>query len=93
MWYVRFLGNIIALDLPSCADAVGYAADYPHLQTEPEPLPDGHALFSLPNVILTPHSSWTSTKNFVRACDLVEENARRFASGEPVLNVLRSKGQ
>lgn len=45
-----------------------------HSVTDPEPLPDGHALFSLPNVVLTPHCSWTSKKNFVRACDLLEEN-------------------
>jgi hypothetical protein len=93
MSYMRSLEAVIAFYPPSCADPVGIAPDCAHLQTEPEPLPDGHALFSLPNVILTPHSSWTSTKNFVRACDLVEENARRCASGEPVLNVLRSKGQ
>ena len=25
--------------------------------TDPEPLPEGHELFNLPNVIITPHSS------------------------------------
>ena len=62
-------------------------------QTEPEPLPDGHVLFDLPNVILTPHCSWASEINFHRATDLLEQNVAKFAAGEGVLNVLRSKGQ
>jgi len=62
-------------------------------QTDPEPLPDGHVLFSLENVVLTPHCSWASEVNFHRATDLLELNSARFAAGEPVLNVLRSKAQ
>ncbi len=62
-------------------------------QTEPEPLPDGHVLFDLPNVILTPHCSWASEVNFHRATDLLEQNVARFAAGDQVLNVLRSQAQ
>lgn len=35
--------------------------------TDPEPLPDGHPLFCMPNVFLSPHCSWTSKVKWVFA--------------------------
>ncbi len=56
--------------------------------TEPEPLPDGHPLWSLRNVIITPHVAAASDVQDQRYWILVVENLRRYAAGEPLLNVV-----
>lgn len=56
--------------------------------TDPEPLPEGHALRKMPNVVLTPHQAGLSDHNRDRAYALAKENLRRFARGEPLLNVV-----
>jgi phosphoglycerate dehydrogenase-like enzyme len=53
-----------------------------------EPLPPGSPLYDLPNVILTPHTSWSSTRVMDRSVDLFCENLRLFAAGEPLRNVV-----
>lgn len=56
--------------------------------TDPEPLPPGHALWSMPNVIITPHvSSRSPLTSKIRTRTYVE-NIRRFGAGEPLLNVV-----
>jgi phosphoglycerate dehydrogenase-like enzyme len=56
--------------------------------TDPEPLPAGHALWSLPNVIITPHVAADSDQQGERYWILVAENLRRYSAGEPLLNVV-----
>src|ERR671923_191607 len=56
--------------------------------TEPEPLPPGHPLWQMPNVLVTPHASGHSPHSGRRMFDLLRENLRRFAAGEPLLNVV-----
>jgi phosphoglycerate dehydrogenase-like enzyme len=55
---------------------------------EPEPLPASHPLWSMPNVIVTPHVAWAGggESHFLKQCELVVENVGRFARGEAVLN-------
>ena len=53
-----------------------------------EPLPPSSPLYDLPNVILTPHTSWSSTRVMDRSVDLFCDNLRRYAAGEPLLNVV-----
>lgn len=53
-----------------------------------EPLPPSSPLYDLPNVILTPHTSWSSTRVVDRSVELFCENLRRFAAGERLLNVV-----
>jgi phosphoglycerate dehydrogenase-like enzyme len=53
-----------------------------------EPLPPTSTLYDLPNVILTPHTSWSSTRVLDRSVDLFCENVRRFAAGRPLVNVV-----
>jgi len=61
--------------------------------TEPEPLPDSSPLWKLENVIITPHSAGDSDGSKRRVRLLVRENVRRFALGEPLLNVVdKEKG-
>jgi phosphoglycerate dehydrogenase-like enzyme len=55
---------------------------------EPEPLPADHDLWRLPNVILTPHSSWTSHRFQNRAADLFFENLERYLAGRPLRNMI-----
>ena len=59
--------------------------------TEPEPLPADHALWKLPNVILTPHVSGQSPGTRLRMRHFFLENLGRFAAGEPLLNVVDKK--
>ena len=59
--------------------------------TRPEPLPEDSPLWDMPNVILTPHVSGTSDGTETRADDILLDNIRRFAAGEPLRNVLSYK--
>lgn len=53
-----------------------------------EPLPPSSPLYDLPNVILTPHTSWSSTRVLDRSVELFCDNLRRYAAGEPLVNVV-----
>ena len=53
--------------------------------TEPEPLPDGHPLWSLPNVLVTPHVGNTPEMAVPLLSRRITENLRRWAAGEPLL--------
>ena len=55
--------------------------------TEPEPLPADHPLWQMDNVIITPHVS-SRGGNRSRHIILLQENLRRFAAGEALLNVV-----
>ncbi len=54
--------------------------------TDPEPLPPGHPLWSLPNALITPHIAGDSPAAVVRAYTLAGDQVRRFAAGEPLIN-------
>ncbi|KAL2151724.1 hypothetical protein VTH82DRAFT_6822 [Thermothelomyces myriococcoides] len=56
--------------------------------TDPEPLPDGHPLFSAPNVFVTPHISWQTPRLFSRVVDLLEKNLENLEKGRPLINVI-----
>lgn len=59
--------------------------------TDPEPLPPDHPLWKEPRVLITPHVSGQSPGTRFRVRQLFLENVRRFASGEPLLNVVDKK--
>jgi phosphoglycerate dehydrogenase-like enzyme len=52
-----------------------------------EPLPAGHPLWSLDNVLLSPHSADHTDTWLQEAVELFLENYRRFTASEPLLNV------
>jgi phosphoglycerate dehydrogenase-like enzyme len=56
--------------------------------TDPEPLPEGHPLWAMPRVIITPHTAGSSDKSRDRLFLLVQENLRRYVAGEPMLSVV-----
>ncbi|HEV3186598.1 MAG TPA: 2-hydroxyacid dehydrogenase [Acidimicrobiales bacterium] len=59
--------------------------------TDPEPLPEGHPLFSLANVLISPHVGGRSSAMLPRMARLLREQIKRLQTGdEPVNVVLRS---
>ena len=56
---------------------------------ETEPFPEDHRLWTLPNIILTPHIAVHEAPNIpARQFGVLLDNARRFAAGEPLRNVV-----
>jgi phosphoglycerate dehydrogenase-like enzyme len=53
-----------------------------------EPLPPMSSFYDLPNVIVTPHTAWSSGRVLDRSVELFCDNLRRFSKGEPLLNVV-----
>jgi phosphoglycerate dehydrogenase-like enzyme len=59
--------------------------------TDPEPLPDGHPLWSAPGVLaITPHIAGDSKLGHQRAVDLAVRQLARWAAGEELENVVRA---
>jgi len=60
--------------------------------TEPEPLPKNHPLWHAPGLLLTPHVGGAVTEAHGRAYRVVREQLQRYAAGEPLRNVIGSRG-
>ncbi|GAB3610186.1 2-hydroxyacid dehydrogenase [Humibacter ginsengiterrae] len=56
--------------------------------TDPEPLPHGHPLFALPNVLISPHVGGASSAMLPRMARLLRRQIERMLAGEPPLNVV-----
>ena len=56
--------------------------------TDPEPLPDGHPLWSRPEVLITPHTGNTPEMALPLLSARVTENVRRYRLGEPLLGLI-----
>lgn len=55
--------------------------------TEPEPLPDGHPLYTHPRVRLSPHTSAISTHSKEEIADTFLANLQRYVAGLELANV------
>jgi phosphoglycerate dehydrogenase-like enzyme len=53
-----------------------------------EPLPAGHPFWTMPNVLLSPHTADRVEGFLIPAVDSFMENLKRFLSGMPLLNVV-----
>lgn len=53
--------------------------------TEPEPLPDGHPLWSFDNCLITPHVGNTPQAGLDLLAERVTENTRRYSTGQELL--------
>ena len=53
-----------------------------------EPLPADSELYDTPNVIVTPHTSWSSGRVLDRSIELFTDNLERFRRGEPLANLV-----
>ena len=79
--------SVLTADLVAALEAgelAGAALDV----TDPEPLPADHPLWSMTNVIITPHVAGSSDLRDERVWTFVQENLRRYVAGEPMLSVV-----
>jgi len=53
-----------------------------------EPLPPDSPFYDLPNVIVTPHTAWSSGRVLDRTIELFCENLVRYAAGQPLRNMV-----
>ncbi len=58
--------------------------------TDPEPLPEGHPLWSCPNLLLTPHVGASTPQFSPRALRTAADELRRYMNGEPLQNVVQA---
>lgn len=58
--------------------------------TDPEPLPDGHPLWTCPNLLITPHIGGSTPMFAPRAVKVAENELRRYLAGEPLHNVVQA---
>jgi phosphoglycerate dehydrogenase-like enzyme len=56
--------------------------------TDPEPLPDGHPLWSAPGVLITPHVAGGTTAMLPRMAALLRDQLERLMAGRPLRNVV-----
>ena len=53
-----------------------------------EPLPADSPLWREPNIVVTPHTSWSSGRVLDRSIELFCQNLERFRLGQPLLNLV-----
>lgn len=56
--------------------------------TDPEPLPDGHPLWSEPRALITPHSANPPEALLHGLVERVEENVGRYVEGEELVGII-----
>ncbi len=56
--------------------------------TDPEPLSPGHPLWEVPGLLITPHVAASTAVSAARSLAFVRAQAGRFASGQPLQNVI-----
>ena len=56
--------------------------------TDPEPLPQGHPLWELPNCLITPHTGNTEDMAIPLLSERITSNVRRYAAGEGLLGIV-----
>jgi phosphoglycerate dehydrogenase-like enzyme len=56
--------------------------------TDPEPLPEGHALWGLANCIITPHTADTIEMVLPLLAERIRTNVARFATGEKLVGLV-----
>ncbi len=88
-----FLINIARgahVDIDALAEAIagGKLAGAGLDVTVPEPLPEGHPILSLPNVVISPHSASHTAGVQRRSTQLLCDNIRRAVEGERVTSLV-----
>jgi phosphoglycerate dehydrogenase-like enzyme len=56
--------------------------------TDPEPLPDGHPLWSARNILITPHVSAATNKTTERRAMVFIELLKRYVAGQELYNIV-----
>jgi D-3-phosphoglycerate dehydrogenase len=78
----------VATDALVCALKAGTIAGAALDVTDPEPLPDGHELWSLENVFITPHVANPPRAARLAISERIMSNIRRYGEGQPMLGVV-----
>jgi len=81
-------GSVVDMDA-LCAELESGRLEAALDVTDPEPLPPESPLWSLPNVLVTPHVAGDSPAADQRVYELVGDQIRRHLDGQPLLNVVR----
>jgi phosphoglycerate dehydrogenase-like enzyme len=58
--------------------------------TDPEPLPEGHPLWTLENCLITPHTGGYTPNHWERLADVVAGNVDRLDDGTELVNEVRA---
>jgi D-3-phosphoglycerate dehydrogenase len=88
-WLVNVArGSLVDTDALVAALAAGAIGGAALDVTDPEPLPDGHPLWSEQRALITPHIANPAATLRRYLARHVEENVRRFARGEKLLAVI-----
>jgi phosphoglycerate dehydrogenase-like enzyme len=77
-------GPIVDMDALARALQSGKLAGAGLDVTSPEPLPPEHQLWSMPNVLITPHTAGASQYRAGRNVQRFIENLRRYRAGQPL---------
>ncbi|HVL32678.1 MAG TPA: D-isomer specific 2-hydroxyacid dehydrogenase family protein [Actinomycetota bacterium] len=75
-------GGVVDTDALVTALRAGTIAGAALDVTDPEPLPDGHPLWAMENVLITSHTANTRTMAIPELCAMVARNVAHFAAGE-----------
>ena len=81
-------GVIVSLDDLTAAINDGTIAGAALDVFEIEPLPEDHPLWTMPNVLMTPHVAAASPRIAERHTETLLDNVRRFVAGEQPLNLV-----
>ena len=81
-------GSIIDTDALVVALEAGHLSGAALDVTDPEPLPDAHPLWRLPNAIVTSHTACTPSLGRAALADRVGTNVARFRRGEALLGLV-----
>jgi phosphoglycerate dehydrogenase-like enzyme len=88
-WLVNVArGSLVDTDALVAALAAGTIGGAALDVTDPEPLPDGHPLWSEPRALITPHIANPAATLRRYLARQVGENVARFARGEDLLAVI-----
>lgn len=84
------IGRGMTVKLDDLAEAIrtGVIAGAGLDVSEIEPLPANHALWTMPGVLLTPHTAGFGPYLDERTSEVLVENCRRFLEGKPLRNVV-----
>lgn len=80
-------GHVVTDDLVALL-ASGHLAGAGLDVTDPEPLPDGHPLWDMPNVVITPHVGNTRAMGRRMLAARLHDNIARFAAGDPMVGAV-----